>query len=185
MAYIEPTLTEDKVATIEQKYTKTNKTYLLVTLASGLRASLWDQELWNTLKRAQTDNLLLQVWYIKNEKGFTSITNLEIMPVGGAPVSTGEHFVKGAGSGLPAKPPEQRAAAGNGGVPASDLSTSDRVMLCLAVGMVAWGGVLIKNEEDFFKWLQKLEQYTLARERVLPGYETPPGPAYEGPEYQG
>ena len=189
----EPTLVEDRIQTIEQKYTKTNKTYLLVNFAAGLRASLWAQELWNTLKRAQTDNLLMQIWYIKNNSGFNTITNLEIMgPDGGGgagPGTGGDHFIKGDGGTQSAVQPQPQRPAGpvggNGATsaPTSALTVADRVNLCLATGMVAWGGTMVTNETDYFAWLRKLEQYALGQRQDDSGNQAPKGPAFDGPEY--
>lgn len=184
----EPTLVEDTISTIEQKYTKTNKTYLLVEFASGLRASAWDQQvLWPILKTAQTNNTRLQVWYTRNNMGYNNIQNLELMGAVQAPVTSaspgtsGQHFIKGVnGQTTPAKPP----APGGQQTPAAGmLTTSDRVGLCLATAMIAWGGTMVKNEAEYFVWLKKLEDHA-EKGGILPGYSEP-GPAYQDPEHGG
>jgi len=203
MAYIEPTLVEDKVVTLEQKWSRDRKkTWLEVNFATELRASVWDEWLWPILQKAQTENYTLQVWYYVNEKGYKTITNVEPIPgvVGESQsgnVNGGEHFIKGVGRQQtatpspgptsPAKPPTQ---AQRPTPPLAGLTQSDRVHLCLAAAMIAWGGSMIKNKDEYFAWLQTLEQYAAQgsvgsdQREILPGFESERSePAYQGPEY--
>lgn len=199
MTYIEPTLVEAKINTMEQKTAqKSGKTYMLVNFSGELRASAWDQMLWPILMNAQTHDATLQVWYIRNNMGYNTITNLQSLPgaAGGSVPGNGgggEHFIKGAGDQQTPPPPAPRSTpspARPAAAPSapSKISHGDRVQLCLAVSNMAYSGMVVKSQEDFYRWLRTLERYVAenllpdGHDAVVPAQD-PPLPDWEDRDY--